>query len=351
MKINSRPVCRDRWMAALRMKREQVDAQVALQLAKQMDEAEKLLLSVARPKTTYRIMERESIQTKGFSIEKHLEGCHKVIVMAATLGIGVDTLLRKTQITDMALAVVIDSGASVLIEQVCDDFEQQIRRHLQGSALNGDPKAAGTDTCGTGSCERNGGIGELGVCSPGEGIQGNGSKSDIRGFGVCGIEPDSGSSAAGTDACKTDGNSAAASGINACGTGGNELDVCGTGAGGGAGIHLRGDGREPDADVSAKPDAGALNTAEQPQIYVTSRFSPGYGDFPLTEQSRIIGYLDAQRQIGLHVTADSLMIPGKSVTALMGIADHPVTGRLATCNECVLKEKCTLRKEGKFCGD
>lgn len=297
MKINSRPVCRDRWMAALRMKREQVDAQVALQLAKQMDEAEKLLLSVARPKATYRVMERESIQTKGFSIEKHLEGCHKVIVVAATLGIGVDTLLRKTQITDMALAVVIDSGASVLIEQVCDDFEQQIRRHLQGSALNGDPKAAGTDACGT------------------------------------------------------DGNSAAVVGINACGTGGNELGVCGSDAGGGAGIHMRGDGREPDADVPVKPDAGALNTAEQPQIYVTSRFSPGYGDYPLTEQSRIIGCLDAQRQIGLHVTADSLMIPGKSVTALMGIADHPVTGRLATCNECVLKEKCTLRKEGKFCGD
>ena len=44
-------------------------------------------------------------------------------------------------------------------------------------------------------------------------------------------------------------------------------------------------------------------------------------------------------------------VPRKSVTALIGISDHPVTGRLATCGECVLREKCTLRKEGKFCGD
>jgi hypothetical protein len=49
--------------------------------------------------------------------------------------------------------------------------------------------------------------------------------------------------------------------------------------------------------------------------------------------------------------ADSLMIPRKSVSALIGLADHPVKGKLATCNECVLKEKCLLRKEGKFCGN
>lgn len=241
MKINSSsPICRDRWMAALHVK-----GRADAQLAAQFSEAEKLLFAAASPKGVYKIMERNDVKTKGFSIEKHLEGCHKVIVMAATLGIGVDNLLRKTQVTDMAMAVVIDSGASVLIEQVCDDFGQQIRQRIQGSELNRGLDAA-----------------RLGADRVANGV------SDVA-----------------------------------------------------------------------------------PLMYMTSRFSPGYGDYPLTEQSRIIGYLDAQRQIGLHVTADSLMIPGKSITALIGIADHPVTGRLATCNECVLKEKCTLRKEGKFCGD
>lgn len=258
MKINSSsPICRDRWMAALHVK-----GQADAQLTAQFSEAEKLLFAAASPKGVYKIMERNDVKTKGFSIEKHLDGCYKVIVMAATLGIGVDNLLRKTQVTDMAMAVVIDSGASVLIEQVCDDFEQQIRQRIQGSELN-------------------------------------------RGL------------------------DAARFGADRVANGGS--DVVGAGA--------------------AKTVAGKQNLQPAHMMYMTSRFSPGYGDYPLTEQSRIVGYLDAQRQIGLHVTADSLMIPGKSITALIGIADHPVTGRLATCNECVLKEKCTLRKEGKFCGD
>ena len=85
--------------------------------------------------------------------------------------------------------------------------------------------------------------------------------------------------------------------------------------------------------------------------FTTPRFSPGYGDWSITEQARIIRLLDGQRQIGLNVTKDSLMIPRKSITAVIGIADHPVKGCLATCTECVLKDKCELRKEGKFCGD
>ena len=84
--------------------------------------------------------------------------------------------------------------------------------------------------------------------------------------------------------------------------------------------------------------------------YVTSRFSPGYGDSPLRMQKSVISYVDGQRKIGLNVTSSNLMIPRKSVTALIGLSEHPVTGRLATCGECVLKDKCTLRKEGKFCG-
>ena len=147
-------------------------------------------------------------QVQGFSLKKHLEGCHKVIVMALTLGIGTDNLIRKLQVTDMAKAVMADSGASVLVECLCDKYEEHIK-----------------------------------------------SVTD------------------------------------------------------------------------------------------------GYGDCPLEMQKSVISYVDGQRKIGLNVTANFLMIPRKSVTAIIGVADHPVKGRLATCGECVLREKCTLRREGKFCGD
>ena len=81
-----------------------------------------------------------------------------------------------------------------------------------------------------------------------------------------------------------------------------------------------------------------------------SRFSPGYGDSPLEMQEQLLEFLDAEKQLGITLSKGYMMSPSKSITAIIGLADHPVTGRLATCDECVLKDKCQLRKEGKFCG-
>ena len=52
---------------------------------------------------------------------------------------------------------------------------------------------------------------------------------------------------------------------------------------------------------------------------VTPRFSPGYGDLPLTFQKEIFRVLDCPRQIGLSLNESLLMSPSKSVTAIMGI--------------------------------
>jgi 5-methyltetrahydrofolate--homocysteine methyltransferase len=49
----------------------------------------------------------------------------------------------------------------------------------------------------------------------------------------------------------------------------------------------------------------------------TMRFSPGYGDFPLSLQSEILTFLNAEKLIG--VTNSSMMKPLKSVTAVMGL--------------------------------
>ncbi len=219
----TRSIDREAWLTALHAK-----GSADSRLAEQMDEAERLLKAAARPKAVYKIAERsvilpdddqknteDSSLIASISIKKHLEGCHKAVLMAITLGADVDQLLRRIQVTDMAMAVILDTGASVLIEQLADDFQRNIK-------------------------------------------------------------------------------------------------------------------------------AGP---------FMTPRFSPGYGDWSITEQARIIRLLDGQRQIGLNVTKDSLMIPRKSITAVIGIADHPVKGCLATCDECVLKDKCQLKKEGKFCGD
>lgn len=51
------------------------------------------------------------------------------------------------------------------------------------------------------------------------------------------------------------------------------------------------------------------------------RFSPGYGDFDLHYQKDILSFLDAHRKIGITLTDSLLMIPIKSVTAIIGIKE------------------------------
>ena len=83
--------------------------------------------------------------------------------------------------------------------------------------------------------------------------------------------------------------------------------------------------------------------------YLTGRYSPGYGDFPLAFQRDLLRLTDASRRIGLSVTPSHLLTPRKSITAVLGIADLPVTGHLAGCSHCVLRETCLYRKKGITC--
>ena len=51
------------------------------------------------------------------------------------------------------------------------------------------------------------------------------------------------------------------------------------------------------------------------------RYSPGYGDMGIEHQSVILSFLDAQRQTGITLTDSMLMLPVKSVTAIIGIKE------------------------------
>ena len=49
------------------------------------------------------------------------------------------------------------------------------------------------------------------------------------------------------------------------------------------------------------------------------RYSPGYGDLPLSVQPDFLAALDARKTLGITLTETFLMIPSKSVTAIIGI--------------------------------
>lgn len=203
-------VDKKQWLGRLGVK-----GQADQRLCLAMETCEKQLLQAARPQGVYRVLGLDDLELKGTAIQKHLDDCGEMAVMAATLGADMDRMLRAAQIRDMADAFLLDCGASVLIEQVCDLLEEQIRQESDG--------------------------------------------------------------------------------------------------------------------------------------FLTGRYSPGYGDLPIETQSQLLAALDAGRKIGLTVNQNHIMIPRKSVTAVLGMADHPVTGYLATCGECALRDTCVLRKEGKSC--
>ena len=76
---------------------------------------------------------------------------------------------------------------------------------------------------------------------------------------------------------------------------------------------------------------------------VTRRFSPGYGDLPLSLQRELFQVLDCPRKIGLSLNESLLMTPTKSVTALMGVTDCPGAESRSGCDICD-KLDCQLRR-------
>lgn len=185
-----------------------------------LDKAEQQLMKTATPRAVWRRLPCAALplQNRGRDLERHLQGCDEVLVMVATLGSEVDTMLRRMELTDIALAATADAMASVLLEQVCDALEEELRAEVQ---------------------------------------QGGG--------------------------------------------------------------------------------------------YLTGRYAPGYGDCPLELNDEICLAADSVRGCGVAVTGQHLLAPRKSTTALLGIADHPVTGTLAGCSTCHLRETCVFRKKGTTC--
>ena len=110
-----------------------------------------------------------------------------------------------------------------------------------------------------------------------------------------------------------------------------------------------------DALGSAFVEAGCDAAQEEisarlPGLYRTDRFSPGYGDLPLTVQPALCAALDGGRRLGLTVTGSLLLNPAKSVTAVIGLSDAPQPARIRGCGYCDLRENCQFRKEGNTCG-
>lgn len=84
---------------------------------------------------------------------------------------------------------------------------------------------------------------------------------------------------------------------------------------------------ECDIEAAVKEQGWTLNR----------RFSPGYGDLPLETQKPFLEVLKASQHLGINLTPTYLMIPRKSITAVIGLfADE---------------SKALPKRHRQFCGD
>lgn len=82
---------------------------------------------------------------------------------------------------------------------------------------------------------------------------------------------------------------------------------------------------------------------------LTWRFSPGYGDLPIESQKDFISVLEGNKTIGLTVSDHSILLPRKSVTAVVGIIDNTYESKKRNCLNCNKYSTCEFRKDGKDC--
>lgn len=90
--------------------------------------------------------------------------------------------------------------------------------------------------------------------------------------------------------------------------------------------------------------------AEKAGLFARMRFSPGYGDMPLAIQPQFIETLNAQKLLGLSVNDSLLLVPAKSITAVVGLFDTvPPSSTRTPCQDCIAREYCSYLEKGITC--
>ncbi len=84
--------------------------------------------------------------------------------------------------------------------------------------------------------------------------------------------------------------------------------------------------------------------AEEQGLFLRPRFSPGYGDFPLEFQRSIGDLLQMAKNVGITLTDSLLMMPSKSVTAVIGLSESNEHCKAAGCEVCNKSATCAFRR-------
>lgn len=90
--------------------------------------------------------------------------------------------------------------------------------------------------------------------------------------------------------------------------------------------------------------------AKKENLEINFRYSPGYGDFDLEIQPIILKLLNAEKTIGLTCTESYILLPRKSVTAIVGFVQEGEKVVRNSCERCRNYNNCLYRRDGVSCG-
>lgn len=80
-------------------------------------------------------IQRDGITIQSRNLSDNLSQCEKVILMAASLGIGADKLLQRYEITNIAKASVLQACGAACIEAYCNLLQEEIRQQMQKEGM------------------------------------------------------------------------------------------------------------------------------------------------------------------------------------------------------------------------
>lgn len=83
---------------------------------------------------------------------------------------------------------------------------------------------------------------------------------------------------------------------------------------------------------------------------INFRYSPGYGDLSIDVQPDILNILNTEKKIGLTCTESFILLPRKSVTAIIGFVEDGRKESKKGCKTCSAYDSCLYRRDGVSCG-
>lgn len=110
-------------------------------LREQVETVARRLAETLTPRYVYRVypltgdgrVTGTGLVLTGKTAEVMLEECREVAVLACTLGVEFDRLLRREQAGDMAGAVVLDACGSAWVEAGCDQAQAELAQRMPGA--------------------------------------------------------------------------------------------------------------------------------------------------------------------------------------------------------------------------